>query len=446
MHLGAFIYYSGHHHASWLHQDSGVEGMFDFNFYKELALTAERGKFDMMFFADLLYAVNVEKAASGMLDPMTLLPALSTVTEKLGLASTVSTTYNEPYNVARKFASLDYISGGRAAWNIVTSQLDIEAHNFGRDKHPEHGLRYEMAREFVDITTRLWDSWEDQALVLDREKRQFADETKVKDVEYKGRWYSTKGRLNVPRPPQGYPVLIQAGSSEPGQDFAAQYGEVIFTAQQSIGAAQAFYQSIHSKLSEYDRSPDSLKIMPGISPVIGATEEEAWRKYEELQKLISPEEAVAVLSGFLNHDFSKYPADQPLPEDLPDLVAVSNGMKSRVQLFLDVAYKEKLSILELGRKMLGSRGHTQFVGTPEQLADFMQEWFEGHACDGFNIMPPVLPGDLNDFVDYVIPVLQERGLFRKDYEGTTLREHLGLERPEVGHFITKNREKVLSGN
>lgn len=229
-------------------------------------------------------------------------------------------------------------------------------------------------------------------------------------------------------------MLIQAGSSGPGQDFAAQYGEVIFTAQQSKKAAQDFYASVNSKLSQYGRASGSLKIMPGLSPVIGATEEEAWRKFYELQALIPPSSAITVLSGFLNYDLSGYPLDQPLPRDIPDPVAASNGMKSRVQLYMDMAYQDNLSILELGRKILTSRGHMQFVGTPEQLTDMMQDWFEGYACDGFNIMPPVLPGDLDDFVNTVIPVLQERGLFRTEYSGRTLREHLGLQRPDVGHF------------
>ncbi|MBD7969150.1 LLM class flavin-dependent oxidoreductase [Paenibacillus gallinarum] len=437
MHLGAFIYYTGHHHAGWRHPDSGVEQLFDIEMYKKIAQTAERGKFDMMFFADLLYVRQVEYAASGMLDPITLLSALSMVTERIGLTATVSTTYNEPYNVARKFASLDYISGGRAGWNIVTSQLDIEAHNYGRPEHPEHGLRYEMASEFAGAVTSLWDTWEDGALVLDRENGKFADGSKVKEADFKGKFYSTKGPLNVPRPPQGYPVLIQAGSSEPGQEFAAQYGEVIFTAQQSIKAAQRFYQQLNEKLVQSGRKKGTLKIMPGLSPILGATEEEAQRKYQELQDLIPVETAVMALSGFLNYDLSGYPAEGPLPTDIPDPVAASNGMKSRVKLFLEMAYEDKLSILDLGRKILSSRGHMQFVGTPEQLADLMEEWFDSYACDGFNIMPPVLPGDLEDFVNLAIPVLQKRGLFREEYTGSTLREHLGLERPELGHFKPK---------
>lgn len=438
LHLGAFIYYTGHHHYGWRHPESGAEGLFDFEFYKQLAQTAERGKFDMMFLADLLYVRQADEAASGMLDPLTLLSALSTVTQKLGLTATVSTTYNEPYNVARKFASLDYISNGRAGWNIVTSQLDLEAYNYGKPKHPEHGLRYEMAREFVEVATRLWDSWEDDSLIIDRQAGQFADASKLKETEYNGRWYSTKGTLNVPRPPQGYPVLIQAGSSGPGQDFAASFGEVIFTAQQSLNAAQAFYESVKSKLAEHGRERDSLKIMPGLSPIIAATEEEARRKYEELQNLIPPASAVLMLSAILNYDLSGYSVDEQLP-DIPDPVGASNGMKSRVQLIMDMARKDQLTILELGRRLLGARGHMQFVGTYEQLADLMQHWFEEYGCDGFNIMPPVLPGNLNEFVDHVVPILQERGLFRTEYTGSTLREHLGLERPGIQHFQSSAR-------
>ncbi|WP_375103495.1 LLM class flavin-dependent oxidoreductase [Paenibacillus sp. RS8] len=433
LHLGAFIYYSGHHHYGWRHPESGADKIFNYKFYRELAQTAERGKFDMMFLADLLYVMGADQAASGMLDPLTLLSALSTDTEKLGLTATVSTTYNEPYNVARKFASLDHISEGRAGWNIVTSQLDVEAYNYGKPEHPEHGLRYRMAREFVEVATLLWDSWEDDSLIVNREKGKFADATKIKEVEYKGEWYSTKGTLNVPRSPQGYPVLIQAGSSAPGQDFAASFGEVIFTAQQSLEAAKAFYESVNSKLANYGRERGSLKIMPGLSPIIGATEEEAQRKYKELQELIPPAAVVGMLSGMLQFDLSEYPVDGQLP-DIPDPVEASNGMKSRVQLIMDMARKDKLSILELGRRLLGARGHMQFVGTYEQLADLMQLWFEEYGCDGFNIMPPVLPGNLDEFVDHVVPILQARGLFRTEYTGSTLREHLGLERPDVRHF------------
>jgi len=432
--LGAFIYYSGHHSASWRHPEARSNEIFSVDLYKDLAQTAERGKFDMMFLADLLYAVNVEKTASGMLDPVTLLSAISTSTTKLGLTATVSTTYNQPYNVARRYATLDHISKGRAAWNIVTSQLDIEAHNYGKEKHPEHSLRYEMAEEFVDLVTALWDSWDDDAIALDKENGLFAHADKVKEIHYEGRWYSSKGPLNVPRPPQGYPVLVVAGSSEAGKDFAAKTGEVVFTAQQSLESAQQFYRSIHEKLAAQGRHKNSIKIMPGISPIVARTEQEAWAKHAQLQSLITEQDAVTAVAGFIGFDLSSYNPHGSLPENLPDVAAASNGMKSRVQLLMDTAKTENLSIVELGRKMLGARGHLQFVGTPEQLADLLELWFNAYACDGFNIMPPVLPAGLDDFVDLVIPVLQERGLFRKDYEGNTLREHLGLERPMYHHF------------
>ncbi|WP_138495048.1 LLM class flavin-dependent oxidoreductase [Paenibacillus pinistramenti] len=433
LHLGAFLYFSGHHHAGWRHPDSGVEKMFDIKLYEQLAATAERGKLDMIFFADLLHLIYPSRAAAGMLDPVSLLSALSMATSRIGLTATISTTYNEPFHVARRMATLDLLSGGRAGWNIVTSQVDAEANNFGREKHPEHALRYEMAAEFVEVVTRLWDSWEDDTLVMDRQAGVFADVSKLHTVDYQGRWYNSKGPLITPRPPQGYPVLIQAGSSEPGQAFAAQYGEIIFTAQQSLAAAQSFYRTLKNKVAAEGREPDSLKIMPGLSPILGGTEEEALRRERELLDLIDPDEAVMMVSGMLQYDLSGYPADGPLP-DIPNPVKASNGMKSRVQLVMDLARKDGLSIIELGRRLLGARGHMQFVGTPEQLADLMQEWYEGYGCDGFNIMPPVLPGDLNEFVDHVVPVLQRRGLFREEYEGSTLREHLGLKRPAPGHF------------
>ncbi|MEO2213058.1 LLM class flavin-dependent oxidoreductase [Paenibacillus amylolyticus] len=430
LHLGAFIYFTGHHHAGWRHPDSGVEKMFDIEWYKRIAQTAEKGKFDMIFFADLLHLIYPSRAAAGMLDPVSLLSALSMVTDKIGLTATLSTTYNEPFNAARRLSTLDHISGGRTGWNIVTSQVDTEARNFGRDKHPEHGTRYEMAQEFVDVVTALWDSWPQDSLVMNRASGTFVDESKLRVADYKGKWYSTQGLLNVPSPPQGYPVLIQAGSSDPGQDFAAKVGEVIFTAQTSLTAAQYFYRTVNEKLLAVGRERGSLLIMPGLSPILGSTVEEARRKERELLDLIDPQEAVMMLSGILQTDLSGYPADGPLP-DISDLVEASNGMKSRVQLIMDLARDEQLSIAELGRRLLGARGHMQFVGTPEQLADLMEEWFNVYGCDGFNIMPPVLPGDLDDFVEHVVPELQRRGLFREEYEGMTLREHLGLSEPTV---------------
>lgn len=428
LHLGAFIYYAGHHHAGWRHSESGAENMFKLPYYVELAKTAERGRFDMLFLANLLYVQPSEGAANGMLDPVVVLSAIAGATEKLGLAGTISTTYSEPYNVARAMASLDHISGGRAAWNIVTSQLDLEALNYGREKHPDHALRYEMAEEFTEVVAKLWDSWGEDTLLLDRAGGRFADFGQLKEVNYKGRWYGAKGYLNVPRSPQGRPVLIQAGSSSQGQGFAGRFADVVFTAQQSLESARQFHDAVGDQLAIAGRARGSAKIMPGLSPIIGSTDAEAKRRHEELQELITPAMAVEVISRFVNYDLSGYSADQPLPQLPIDLVASSNGMKSRVQLFMDLAYNKKLSILELGRIFLGARGHLQFIGTPERLADLMIQWYEEGGCDGFNIMPPVLPGDFSLFVDEVVPILQRRGRFRQDYEGDTLRDHLGLEK------------------
>ncbi|MGA4515828.1 LLM class flavin-dependent oxidoreductase [Solibacillus silvestris] len=438
--LGAFIYYSGHHSESWRHPSGSGHNPFDIDYFIEVAKTAERGKFDMMFLADYLHVSGAEQTASGMLDPVTLLSAIAVHTKKLGLTATSSTTYNEPFHLARRYATLDHISHGRAAWNIVTSQHDTEAQNFGKEKHPEHGLRYKMAEEYVDLARNLWDSWDDNALINDKENRKFIKPGSVKEINYKGEWYASRGPLNVPRPPQGYPVLVVAGGSEAGIAFAAKTGEVVFTASQSLENSKAFYKKLQAKLAEENRDPRSIKIMPGISPIIAETEEAARAKYEELNQLISDDEALKTVSAFLGIDLSDYPATGPLPE-LPDLAAQSNAMKSRIQLFIDSAREANLSIAQLGRKMHGARGHLEFVGTPAQLADLLELWFNEYACDGFNIMPPVLPDHLTTFVDLVIPELQKRGLFRKEYEGDTLREHLGLVRPERNHF-KKNKEQV----
>jgi alkanesulfonate monooxygenase len=343
----------------------------------------------------------------------------------VGLAATASTTYNEPYHLARKFASLDYLSGGRAGWNVVTSATEAEALNFNRDKHMEHGLRYERAREFLRVTKGLWDSWEDDAFLRDKESGIYLDPDKLHVLNHKGEHFSVRGPLNVARPVQGYPVIIQAGASEDGQDFAASTAEVIFTAWRTIEEAQAFYKGIKGRLAKYGRSPDHFKIMPGVFPVIGKTEAEAQEKYEVLQELIHPSVGLALLSGMTGGiDLSQYPLDGPLP-DLPE----TNGNRSRQQLIRDLAGRENLTIRQLYLAIAGARGHWTTWGTPEQIADQLEEWFVTDAADGFNVMPPYLPGGLDDFVEHVIPILQHRGLFRTEYEGRTLRENLGLPRP-----------------
>jgi N-acetyl-S-(2-succino)cysteine monooxygenase len=358
-------------------------------------------------------------------EPLTLLSALSAVTEHIGLVATASTTYNEPYHLARKFASLDHLSGGRAGWNIVTSSQDAEARNFNRDHHMDHALRYERAREFVRVTTGLWDSWDDDAFLRDKESGVYVDPDKVHVLNHKDKHFSVRGPLNVARPVQGYPVLVQAGASEDGQDFAAQAAEVIFTAQPTLAEAQAFYAGIKGRLAKYGRSPDQLKIMPGIFAVVGQTEQEAKEKYDQLQDLIDPIVGLSLLSGLVgNVDLSGYPLDGPLPE-LPE----TNNNKSRLKLVQDLAGREKLTIRQLYLAVAGARGHRTIWGTPVQIADQLEEWFINDAADGFNIMPPYLPGGLDDFVELVVPELRRRGLFRTEYEGRTLRENLGLIRP-----------------
>lgn len=430
--LGAFLMSSGHHVAAWRHPDAPADGGLNFQHYRRLAETAERGKFDMIFFAD---GVAVRERGKGTqawsrsavvhFEPLTLLSALSVVTEHIGLAATVSTTYNEPFHLARKFASLDYLSGGRAGWNLVTSATVAEAKNFSREKHMDHTLRYERAKEFVDVVTALWDSWEDDAFLRDKESGIYFDPDKLHIPNHKGKHFSVRGPLNVARPPQGYPVIIQAGSSEDGQNLAAQTAEVVFTAQQTLTEAQAFYSGLKGKLAQYGRSPDHLKIMPGVFPVIGKTEQEAKDKYEQIQALIHPQVGLGLLSGLVGGvDLSGYPLDGPVP-DLPD----TDLAKSRLKLLTDLAKRENLTIRQLYLAIAGARGHRTILGTPEQIADQLEDWFVNGGADGFNIMPPYLPGGLEEFVDLVIPELQRRGLFRTEYEGRTLRENLGLPRP-----------------
>ena len=432
MKLGAFFMIPGHHVAAWRHPKAEAHHVMNFDFIKRLAQTAERGKFDMIFLADG-YSIKAKdqkalsQSVNTFFEPFTLLSALSSVTKHIGLAGTVSTTFNEPFNVARRFASLDHLSGGRAAWNVVTSNTESEARNFNLEKHLLHSKRYERAEEFVDIVTKLWDSWEDDALIIDKDSAQFADASKIHAIDHKGKWFSVEGPLNISRPVQGHPVVIQAGSSEAGKELAARTAEVIFTAWQTLEEAQAFYADVKGRMAKYGRSPEELKIMPGVFPVIGKTQEEAEQNKRLLEEIIPEEAGVQLLSAMISVDLSGYPVDGPLP-DLPDLEQV-NGGKSRFQLLKDLAERENLTIRGLYQRIAGARGHREINGTPEQIADQMQEWFENGAADGFNIMPPYLPGGLEDFVDLVIPVLQERGLFRTEYTGNTLRENLGLKRP-----------------
>ncbi|UQZ82229.1 Nitrilotriacetate monooxygenase component A [Paenibacillus konkukensis] len=426
--IGVFLAGTGHHVASWRHPKAQADGSINLDYFKELAKTAERGKLDMLFLADSLsITADSHPNVLARFEPFTLLASLAGVTSKIGLAATASTTYSEPFHVARQFASLDHISGGRAAWNVVTSSIELTALNFTKEEHLEHSQRYKRAEEFVEVVKGLWDSWEEGALIRDKEAGVYFEPDKLHELNHKGEFFSVRGPLNVPRPPQGHPVIIQAGSSEPGQHLAARTAELIFTTQNNLKDAQAFYESVKSKVVSYGRAPEDVGIMPGIFPILGETEEEAKAKYQELQDLIIPSVGLKILSGYLGgFDLSQYPLDGPVP-DLDQLEV--NAVKSRFQLIKDMVKRDNLTIRQLYQYIAGSRGHHIFVGTPVQLADKMEEWFTQGACDGFNLMPPLLPEGLELFVDKVVPILQERGLFRTEYEGSTLRDHLGLEAP-----------------
>ncbi|MFI8447726.1 LLM class flavin-dependent oxidoreductase [Streptomyces erythrochromogenes] len=428
LHLNAFLMNAGHHDAAWRHPASAPERVTDLKYFQELARTAERGRLDSIFFADgLALWGKARYNALGGFEPLTLLSAIAAVTEHIGLIATVSTTFNEPFHLARKFASLDHISGGRAGWNIVTSGTLDEARNFNRDEHLEHSLRYDRAREFLDVATKLWDSWEDDAIVLDKEAGIYADIDKLHPAAHRGEYFGVAGPLNVPRSPQGHPLLVQAGSSESGKEFAAQYAEAVFTAQQTLADGQAFYKDLKSRLATYGRAEDDLLVLPGIAPVIGSTEAEAKALEQELTDLQVPEYGLAQLSGMLGVDLTGLPLDGPLP-DLPEERDI-NGNKSRFTLVAELARRDGLDLRGLIARLGAGRGHRVFAGTPEQIADQLEQWFTQGAADGFNIMAPVLPTGLTDFVDQVVPVLQRRGLFRTEYTGRTLRENYGLPRP-----------------
>ncbi|MGV9833669.1 LLM class flavin-dependent oxidoreductase [Nocardia niigatensis] len=424
-HLNAFLMGVGHHEAAWRHPRTEEHRVLEVTHFQELGRIAERGRLDSVFFADgLAVGPRIKRNALAVFEPITLLAAIAAVTEHVGLIATASTTYNEPFNLARKFASLDHISGGRAGWNIVTSGNEDEAFNFGYEAIPEHARRYERAGEFVDLAVQLWDSWESDAVVLDPETGIFADPDKVHTLDYRGERFQVRGPLNSPRSPQGRPLLVQAGSSESGKEFAARHAEAVFTAQRTIEEGQRFYRDLKSRLPKYGRSADDLKVLPGLVPFIADTEAEARALEQEFTDLISPDYALRQLSTLLGVDLTEHALDAPLPP-LPPESEIEGG-KSRFTLVKELAEKEELTVRQLIGKLGGGRGHRTFAGTPEQIADELQSWFDLGAADGFNIMPPYLPGGLEDFVDRVVPILQERGLFRTDYTADTLRGHYGL--------------------
>ncbi|BBI35907.1 LLM class flavin-dependent oxidoreductase [Cohnella abietis] len=424
LHLSLFLRGTGHHEAAWRHPEAYPDLELNIHYMKKLALTAERGLMDAIFIADGYSGIT------NKLEPFTLLSALAAVTERIGLIATVGTVYNEPFHVARKFASLDHISEGRAGWNIVTgAEAGEAARNFSRDEHPEHGERYEAAAEFVEVVKQLWDSWADDALIYNKKSGILVDETKIREINFKGKTYAVQGPLNIARPPQGYPVLVQAGSSDRGRELGAATAELIFTAQQTFEAAAAFYADVKSRLSRYGRYSEQLHILPGLSPIVAETSAEARDLENELNAYVDLKQSLERMSERFAVDLSKYPLDGPVPLNEASSSYETNGTKSRQEVILDAVRRENMTIRQLLHRDAGGHGHLTFTGSYLEMADFMEKWFKNRASDGFNIMPQLLPSGLEVFVDKVIPELQNRGLFRTTYEGRTLRENLGFTRP-----------------
>lgn len=436
--LGAILHGVGGNISGWRHPDAVTDASVNFDLYKKWTQKAEEGKFDFVFIADGLYIT--EKSIPHFLnrfEPVTILSALAAVSSRIGLVGTLSTSYSEPFTVARQFASLDMISRGRAGWNVVTSPLEGSALNYGKteQQHPSHHQRYRIADEYLQVTTGLWDSWEDDAFVRDKESGVFFDPAKLHTLHHKGEFFSVKGPLNIARSKQGQPVIFQAGASESGKQFAAKWANAIFTGQETLEESRQYYNDVKGRAKALGRNPDEIVILPGIGPILGRTPEEAERKYQDIANLVSIDKALDFLGRFYeHHDFSQYPLDGPFP-DLGELGR--NSFRSVTDRMKAWAKAEGLTLRQVALQVATPK--PAFLGTPESVADQLQAWFEAGAADGF-IVAAAAPGGLEEFVDQVVPILQERGLFRTDYESDTLRDHLGLPIPENVH--TKLRRAV----
>ena len=432
LHLNLFIHSRGHHEASWRSPLSSPLALTDIRYYQDLAQRAEAGLFDSIFLADqLALGDDASQAARTWLEPVTVLAAAAVATSRIGLIATCSTTYTEPFNLARQFGSLDHISNGRVGWNIVTSWLATAAANFGSVGQVSHADRYARGEEFMTVVKALWDSWAEDAVVDDRDGGRYAKPDRIRPINHKGEYYQVAGPLNLPRTPQGRPVFVQAGSSDTGRRFAARHAEAVFTAHMEKATAQAFYADLKALAVAEGRAPGHVLILPGLSPMLASTEAEAQRLSRETNELSDPEVGRKRLSGrFGGHDFSHLPLDRALsPEDFPLPSSVEEA-RSRTEVIIGLVRREKPTLRQLLASLAGARGHFVFAGTPEQVADLIEDWFTHGAADGFNIMPPLLPAMLDVFSAEVIPILQKRGLFRTAYEGKTLREHYGLPWPQ----------------
>jgi FMN-dependent oxidoreductase (nitrilotriacetate monooxygenase family) len=432
--LGAFMRPVSLHTAAWRYPGAYPDANFNFAHIVRFAQTLERGKIDAFFMADHLAVLNMpmdalkRSATPTSFEPMTLLPALAMKTKNLGLIATGSTTYDEPYHVARRFASLDHISGGRAGWNVVTTSNPDASLNFGREEHLEHSERYARAREFFDVVTGLWDSWADDAFIRDVERGIYFDPEKLHVLNHKGKYLSARGPLNIARPIQGWPVIVQAGASDSGRQLAAETAEAVFTAQSDIEAGRRFYADVKGRMEKVGRDPEHMKILPGCMIYVGDSLDEARAKRAKLDSLVHYDSGIAALSIAIGHDASRFEPDAPLPE-IPE----SNASKSGRERAIALAKKESLTVRQLAQR-LGGHGGLSMLGTPRMIADQMEEWLVTRASDGFTLQFPYLPQGLDDVVERVVPELQRRGLFRREYAGATLRENLGLPRPENRFF------------
>jgi FMN-dependent oxidoreductase (nitrilotriacetate monooxygenase family) len=423
MHLGVFVLGTGNHSAGWRYEGAATSSC-ELPVIQEIAHIAERGKFDLLFVSDgLVMDPGDHPSFLNRFEPTSLISALSATTTHVGLGATVSTSFSEPYNVARIFASIDHISGGRAAWNVVTSSQPRAAANFSRDAHLEHELRYERAQEFVDVVNGLWDCWEDGAIIADRASGQYIDAAKVHPLDHKGRFFQVKGPINMMRCPQGRPVIIQAGGSPSGLELAARTADVVFSVVQELESAKKAYADLKGRMAKYGRAPEQLAVLPGVMPIVGHTEAEAKAQLDRLQSFLTPSNALVLVSGRIGYDVTGCDLDAPVPAPPP-----SEGGQTFHKVLFEYARRRNMTLRDLYNLTAAARGHWVICGTPKQIADTLEEWFVSGAADGYNILPPYFPGGFADFVDLVVPELQRRGLFRRDYEGTTLREHFGLPR------------------
>ncbi len=443
--LNAFLHDTGHHEASWRHPESGAERLGDVRWYQDIARKAEDAKLDAVFLADGPAWWGSAYRSPNRFEPITLLTAIATATQKIGLIATASTTFYEPYNLARLFASLDQVSNGRAGWNIVTTFSEAAALNFGLDGVPDNEERYARAQEFIDVISKLWDSWEDDALVVDRASGTYVDVDKVHAIDHVGQYLKVAGPFSAPRPPQGRPVYVQAGSSNEGRTFAARNAEAIFTAHQTLADAQAFYHDVKTKARGFGRNADHVKILPGISPFVADTAREAEELYRHFNELTVPEYGLQALEGMAGVSLRHLKLDERVPLEVFGRAGnVLDNNRSRRQVVANIVERDHPTLRELLHRLAGGRGHNVVHGTPVQIANTIETWFSEGAADGFNVMPPLYPQLLDAFIEKVVPILQERGVFRTEYAGSTLRDHYGLPRPESQYAASNETAAALA--